>query len=290
MKKLFYFFPVFIFCALLTACSNEEDPIKGSKADDTIPLTLNFSGLSVTQTQGSGVGAYWDGTYDGSVTSLTFDTYFTFSHAAGISGAYKYYSGFVPSTVHDTNNYSDSDWVSNQWGSMSIGNIAANTPLEPFLVCYWSEYNDTALYPEVGEDGLENDTFSCTLTLNKGAYSTIEAKSVTVGFHPWSYYNVTVGDQYANPIVTPATGDFVLYVYGIKDGEVVAVAEHYFVKGGALSTTEFVEVSFDDPVEVDFLAFQMDSSDRTHVEEYDYSYINTATYFCLKSAEILGTY
>lgn len=206
----------------------------------------------------------WADTYSDNVNIESQN--FIFSHRTGWGGTY--WDGFTISNYADNNDYG-TDWVPNQWGSMTKGGV--NGEGSNFLVAYWSSYNDF---------GATHVTQTSNyVTFNDGKPH--EAIGTYVTNAPWSYYGIKNGDQFARKFVQ---GDyFKLIAKGFAADGVTetGTAEFYLADYRSVNpvqwklhdTWQWFDLT--DLGEVSYIQFTMESTDTGAWG------INTATMFCL---------
>ncbi len=161
-----------------------------------------------------------------------------FSHASS-EDPYRVWSGFCPSVVRDTEEYSDSEWPDHQWATIA-GHSVQGDYSASYLVAYW--------------DATDED--SCTITGTGGI--TFMPYDVYVSNTTWGYYAMTNGSAFSDPL--PGDGWFMLTITGYRKGIVTGSVDVYLAYKGVVSS-KWNKVKLKSLGLIDEMVFTLSSSD-----------------------------
>ncbi len=219
--------------------------------------------------------SHWAGTY---VENTHLESQkFIFSHRSGWGGYY--WDGFTISNHTDNSNYGEnsSDWVSNQWGSMTKGGydgVGTN-----FLVGMWGFYSDYS-----ATDVTQTSNF---VSFDDG--NQYKAVGAYVANSPWVYYQLLNGDTFARKFVQGDYFKLIAKGYDADGTTVTGTAEFYLADYRSSDSTQW-RLSKDwqwfdlsSLGKVSYIQFTMESTDTG-----DYG-MNTSAYFCLDKLTVEET-
>lgn len=241
-----------------TSCTSNDDE------HSEFVLTLNATQIPYGTDNG------WTETYNAEAQLSSQNMWF--SHGAIVGDGWKSWSGFVPSRVSTDPDLSISDYLEYQFEVMSQGGISGKGT--PYLVGYWnsSESESVAIADA-----------SCSMSFGSATNKSLfKPQSMMVNNSVYTYYTMLNGNDYCKKF---ADGDWlVLKIYGIREGgEKIGPVEYYLAdyrNGKSEIIKDWTFVSLDELGEVQYLLFQMDSSDKGKWG------INTPTYFCMDRLKI----
>ncbi len=242
-----------------TSCSDDGDYVV--EVSENLKIDFNTSNISFNEDN------YWSNVYDTTYHSLTFDNV-SFSHQASATewGGYTYYSwyGFCPSKSTDNTDYSDGDWTSHQWGSITGGGLTGAK--DTYLLVFWYSSEASTSIPSAP---------SCCISYNNGTFN---PQKVYITNSAWGYYAMKNGSAFNKQFTE---GDWcILHIYGVKNNIIIGQVDVTLANGSdILNTWKLVDLT---PLgqDLDMIYFQMTSSDTGTWG------INNPTYFCLDNLEI----
>lgn len=165
-----------------------------------------------------------------------------FSHSS-LMEPYKTWSGFCPSTVRDTKEYSDDEWVDHQWATI-VGHGAAGDYASSYLVAYW----------EVMDAGDPLNS-SCVISGTNGI--SFMPYDVYVSNTTWGYYAMKNGTEFSEAF----TGEdwFKVTITGYRNGLVTGSVDVTLAEKGIISQ-QWEKVRLRKLGLIDHLVFSLSSS------------------------------
>lgn len=209
---------------------------------------------------------YWAETYNEDDYDFFEAQIFALTH--GGDSYYMSYWGFTVSKNASDENMTEAGWVENQWGCMAKGGIRTFedgnpvvSPDSPYLIAYSNSwYGPTA----------------CGFIFNDG--NTYMAKGMYITNHPWTYYDVTVGEESGARKLDQEGDYYKVIATGYLNGEAKATTAEInlaeFKDGALYACKDWTWFDLSALGEVDAIYFTIDGSDQGLYG------LNTASYFC----------
>lgn len=241
MKK--FLFGCLAALSLFTSCERDiqKDPLK------TVSFTFDKTLFSAT---GEWKNTF-DPAYDNSVTAsgLIFHRKASATEWGGVT--YYSWKGFTPSVSTDDKNHAG-EWIKYQWGAISGYPAGGNG----YLIACWDTQEPLSAMPQ---------TPSVYVSAEKGTFRPARL-AITNAAYTW--YVMQNGDDFCRKF---GANDWLkLYIKGVKNG-----LETGCVTVDMTSVKDWISVDTSILGEVDFMYFQMDSSDSGQWG------MNTPAYFVL---------
>jgi len=266
------FFILFSSLAVVTACSDNDDPVVDNST------TLDLSNFNLADGIATTGGKIWKETFNDDVDYLQIGD-FKFHH--GAMSEWETWYGFTLSNSNDNTDHikSTGGWIKNQWGTMPKGGVDGVG--KPFLVSYADHRPAEGVLKTDVPVELEN--FSSFVELGK-ANSQFKALSLYTALSPWPYYGILNGDSFSRAF---KKGDyFALQVYGLDKDKKLTTAtpvKHYFVdfrEGVNTINTNWRKVDLRPLGNVKYLLFFLETTDTNG------KWANTALYFTLDKLQV----